>query len=184
MSDASTPRSHVVTIDGLRFGYHVAGRGPACVVHPGGPGIHWPYLRMPDLEREMTMVYLAPVGTGESDLLPDGNYSVERYAYFADQVIQQLGDAKVYFLGHSHGGFVALQLALDQPEQLAEWQRTVDLTVDPKRRPDLRDVRDRLAEVDVPTLVVGEPEKFVKTVTDFVALRQATTTANNHGGAA
>ncbi|MEV8375232.1 alpha/beta hydrolase [Kribbella sp. NPDC056861] len=105
-------------VDGVKVSYHVAGSGPVCLVHSGGPGIHYDYLRMPELERHLTMVYLEPVGTGASDLLPDGDYSMEKYAYFADQVAQHLGEEKVFFLGHSHGGFVALQFALDYPDRL------------------------------------------------------------------
>ncbi|MCO1577534.1 hypothetical protein M8C13_17385 [Crossiella sp. SN42] len=43
-----------------------------CLVHSGGPGIHWEYLRMPEPERHLTMVYLEPVGTGQSGRLPAG----------------------------------------------------------------------------------------------------------------
>jgi pimeloyl-ACP methyl ester carboxylesterase len=108
-----------ITVDGVKVAYHVAGTGPVCLVHSGGPGIHYEYLRMPELEKHLTMVYLEPVGTGTSGLLPDGDYSVARYAYFADQVAQHLDAGKVFFLGHSHGGFVAMQYALDYPEHLA-----------------------------------------------------------------
>lgn len=41
--------------------YHVAGAGPVCIAHSGGPGIGWEYLRMPMLERSLTMVYIEPV---------------------------------------------------------------------------------------------------------------------------
>ena len=108
-----------LSVDGVKIAYHVAGSGPVCLVHPGGPGIHYEYLRMPELEKHLTLVYVEPVGTGSSALLPDGDYSVEKYAYFADQLIQHLGVEKAFLLGHSHGGFVALQLALDHPEHLA-----------------------------------------------------------------
>ena len=58
-----------LSVDGIRQVYHVAGRGPVCVAHSGGPGIHWAYLRSPELEERFTMVYLEPVGTGESGRL-------------------------------------------------------------------------------------------------------------------
>ncbi|WP_433008920.1 alpha/beta fold hydrolase [Kribbella sp. CA-294648] len=31
---------------------------------------------------------------------------------------QQFGEEKVFFLGHSHGGFVGLQFALDYPDRV------------------------------------------------------------------
>ncbi|WP_433161744.1 alpha/beta fold hydrolase [Kribbella sp. CA-247076] len=110
---------HELMVDGVRLSYHVHGSGPVCLVHPGGPGIHWPYLRLPELEEHLTMVYVEPPGTGNSGLLPDGDYSVERYASFVDRLVRHLGESKVVLLGHSHGGFVAVQTALDHPDRLA-----------------------------------------------------------------
>ncbi|MEV5840373.1 alpha/beta hydrolase [Streptomyces sp. NPDC051985] len=100
--------------------YHVAGSGPVCVAHSGGPGIGWDYLRMPDLERSLTMVYIEPVGTGDSGRLPDPHdYTVATYTRFLHGVVEHLGLPKVTLLGHSHGGFVAQQYALDHPGRLA-----------------------------------------------------------------
>ena len=109
---------HRILINGVEQSFHVAGRGPFCLVHSGGPGFHWSYMRMPQLEQMMTMVYIEPVGTGNSGALPDGDYSMPRYAYYAHQVAQHLGAQNPYFLGHSHGGFVGLQYALDYPKEL------------------------------------------------------------------
>ncbi|CAM4510485.1 proline iminopeptidase [Paenibacillus endophyticus] len=109
---------HEIFIDGVRQVYHVAGNGQVCLVHSGGPGFHWKYLKMPELEKTMTMVYLEPVGTGKSDMLPDGDYSMPRYAHFAHKVAEHIGAQKYYFLGHAHGGGVGLQYALDYPNEL------------------------------------------------------------------
>jgi proline-specific peptidase len=109
---------HEVIIDGIRQAYHIAGEGPVCLVHAGGPGFHWGYMRMPLLEKSMTVIYLEPVGTGNSDPLPDGNYTMSKYAYFARQVAVHVGAQRPFFLGHSHGGFVGLQYALDYPNEL------------------------------------------------------------------
>ncbi len=64
------------------------------------------------------MVYLDPVGSGDSDLLPDGDYSMARYGHFAEAVLDDVGTTTAYFLGHSHGGFVALQFGMDHPDRL------------------------------------------------------------------
>lgn len=89
-----------------------------CLVHSGGPGVHSEYLRIPGLEGGLTLVYLDPVGTGDSDRLPDGDYSLSRYTRFAEAVLDDIGAPTGYFLGHSHGGFVALQFGLDHPDRL------------------------------------------------------------------
>jgi pimeloyl-ACP methyl ester carboxylesterase len=105
--------------EGVRQAYEVVGSGPVCVVHSGGPGINSDYIRMPLLERHLTMVYLDPIGTGRSGLLPGGDYSVPTYARFAKGVIDHLGAHRPYFIGHSHGGFVGLELAIQNPRLLA-----------------------------------------------------------------
>ncbi|MFJ4845574.1 MULTISPECIES: alpha/beta fold hydrolase [unclassified Streptomyces] len=112
------PAVRSVLVDGVRQVYRVTGHGPVCLVHSGGPGVHPEYLRIPALEQHLTMVYVDPVGSGDSDLLPDGDYSMSRYARFAEAVLDDLGAPTAWFLGHSHGGFVALQFGLDHPERL------------------------------------------------------------------
>ncbi|MFI6095379.1 alpha/beta fold hydrolase [Lentzea sp. NPDC051213] len=112
------PGEYSVEIDGVTQAFEVRGKGPVCLVHSGGPGIHSDYLRMPLLEERLTMLYVDPVGTRHSGLLPDGDYRVERYAHFTRRLIAHFGLHRPYFLGHSHGGFVGLQLALETPEVL------------------------------------------------------------------
>ena len=62
---------HTVAVDGTTLVFHVAGSGPVVLVHPGGPGSAWGYLRMEHVEREATLVYIEPVGTGASGRLAD-----------------------------------------------------------------------------------------------------------------
>ncbi|SEO93631.1 proline iminopeptidase [Methylobacterium sp. ap11] len=109
--------AHSLVIDGVRQQVRVAGQGPCCIVHAGGPGIDAGYLRMPLLERHLTMVYLDPIGTGASGRLPSHpmGYTVDR---FADQVlafVEATGLDTPFLLGHSHGAFVVLQAALKRP---------------------------------------------------------------------
>jgi proline-specific peptidase len=109
-----------ISVDRVRQVFHVVGTGPVCVVHSGGPGIEWEYLRMPALEEHLTMVYLEPVGTGASGRLDDPRgYRLDTYARFVHGVVEHLGLPKVFLLGHSHGGFVAQRYALDHADRLA-----------------------------------------------------------------
>ena len=117
---ALTPGEHAVTIDGVEQRYHVAGQGPVCLAHSGGPGVGWEYLRMPEVERHMTLVYIEPIGTGNSGRLEDPkDYTLDRYGRHVDGLIEHLGLEKAYLLGHSHGGFVAQRYALRYPGRLA-----------------------------------------------------------------
>jgi proline iminopeptidase len=123
-SSPLSPGTHALTVPHgparIEQRYHVAGSGPVCVAHSGGPGIGWEYLRMPELEERLTMVYVEPVGTGRSGHLPDArDYTVATYANLLHQVVEHLGQPRIQLLGHSHGGFVAQQYALDHPDRLA-----------------------------------------------------------------
>ena len=120
LTNALAPGMHSTTIDGLAQQYHVAGQGPVCIAHSGGPGISWNYLRMPEVEQYLTMVYLEPIGTGASGRLPDPrDYNLDRYASQLDGLISQLGLERPLLLGHSYGGFVALRYQVDHPGRLS-----------------------------------------------------------------
>jgi len=115
-----SPGTHSIDVDGVVQRYHVAGSGPVCVVHSGGPGIAWEYLRMPVLEQRLTMVHLEPVGTGESGGLADPtDYNLTTYQRFLHAVVEHLGVPRVALLGHSHGGFVVQRYLLAHPERVA-----------------------------------------------------------------
>lgn len=113
--------THSIEVDGFVQRYHVHGHGPVCVAHSGGPGISWEYLRTPELERHLTMVYVEPIGTGESGRLPahPGGYTRSEYSRFLHGIVEHLGIPQVHVLGHSHGGFVVQDYALRHPERVA-----------------------------------------------------------------
>ncbi len=118
MSTSSTSLAagrHTFDVDGVVQAYEVAGSGPVCVVHSGGPGIDPQYLRMPLLEKYLTMVYVDPVGTGRSGMLPGGEYFVPVYATFLKAVLDHIDVSRPTLMGHSHGGFVCLELAAQHP---------------------------------------------------------------------
>ncbi|GAB2508275.1 alpha/beta hydrolase [Nocardia heshunensis] len=97
------------------------GTGPVCLAHPGGPGIHWEYLRSPELEQHLTMVYVEALGTGDSGRLPTHphGYTRERYSVALQRIIDHLGVPRVFLLGHSHGAFVVAYHAIHRPAGLA-----------------------------------------------------------------
>lgn len=115
-----TEGDFAMTVDGVPLAYHVHGRGPVCIVHAGGPGLEWSYLRMPEVERMLTLVYLEPTGTGVSQALPAAkDYTLARYAQLLDGARSALGLSRVCVLGHSHGGMVAVTWAVTYPDRVA-----------------------------------------------------------------
>ncbi len=135
-----SPGAHRVTIAGAEIAYHVAGSGPVILAHPGGPGVEWSFLRMPQVEKFATVVYLEPIGTGASGRLADPRgFTMERYVGDVEGLRGHLGLEEFVLLGHSHGGFVAQSYALAHPEHLRglvlydtspttgpEWQKDVE----------------------------------------------------------
>jgi len=110
---------HFAVINGKKLKYHVAGCGPVCIIQPGGPGIDWTYLRMPDVEKFLTIVYLSPLGSGDSDRLENPtDYTKRRFADDIEGLRQFLGLERIYLLGHSHGGMVAQVYAIDHSDKL------------------------------------------------------------------
>ncbi len=112
--------SHEFTVDGVRQVYYVAGDGPVCVAHAGGPGLDFGYLRSAELEQHFTMVYPEPIGTGTSGrLAAPADYLLDTYVRFFTALVDRLAEPRVHVLGHSHGGFVALRYTLEHPDRVA-----------------------------------------------------------------
>ncbi len=115
---APSPGDYQVSVAGVELRYHVHGNGPVMVVHPGGPGLRSAYLRMPELERFLTLVYLDPVGTGASGRIAPGQYTLQRYASDVEGLRAALGLERFWLLGHSYGGVVAQVYASAYPGRL------------------------------------------------------------------
>jgi proline iminopeptidase len=169
-----------ISVDGSEQRFHVAGAGPICLIHPGGPGMSWEYLSMPSVEQHVTAVYIEPVGTGRSGRLRDlRDYTVDLYARFAAGIIKQLKLNRVFFLGHLYGGFVAQRLAVIEPDrlsgivlystapawganQLAAWRmRVAELAKQHPSEPDAQDmvkVLQQIRELTMAGAAIGDAE--------------------------
>lgn len=112
---------HTTSVDGVALAYEVRGHGRVCFVHPGGPGFDASYLRLPALERERTVVYIDPLGTGKSGALPaDQRYSRTRDVEAIEALRRAIGLSRVCLVGHSYGGFVALDYALAHQDHVTQ----------------------------------------------------------------
>jgi pimeloyl-ACP methyl ester carboxylesterase len=110
---------HAVTVDGVTLAYHVHGSGPLCIVHPGGPGNSWHYMRMPLVEHDLRLVYLEPAGTGGSSPLHDPKaYTYARYVALLDGFRAAIGLDRGCVLGHSYGGYIAVHWAVAHPDHV------------------------------------------------------------------
>jgi proline-specific peptidase len=97
--------------------YDIYGHGPACIVLSGGPGLDSRYFgNLGGIEDTVMFVLLHPRGSGLSQHPDESDWSLSAYARDVEAVRSHLGLQRPLVLGHSHGGFIALQYALDYPQ--------------------------------------------------------------------
>lgn len=109
-----------MTIRGNRIHYYEGGSGaPIVLVHGlGSRAEDWANL-MPQLKQAGFHVYaLDLLGYGRSARPADATYSISEEAGYVEDFIAQHGLAKVDLVGWSMGGWVAMRVALDQPERI------------------------------------------------------------------
>jgi pimeloyl-ACP methyl ester carboxylesterase len=110
----------LTTAGGRRLGYRTEGEGPLLLCHPGGPGFDAGYLRdLAGLGRGRRLLLLDPRGTGASDRPSDPRaYTTDDYVADVEELRVHLGVDRLDFLGHSHGGVVAMAYAAAHPSHV------------------------------------------------------------------
>ncbi len=114
---------HVVEVDGYKVVAYSFGRGPETVFClNGGPGLPCDYLREAHsclIDRGYRVVAFDQLGTGSSDRPTDKSlWTIGRYVEETETVRKALGLGKVHMLGHSWGGWLAIDYALTYPGNL------------------------------------------------------------------
>lgn len=109
-----------VTVDGYQVGTYSYGTGDDVLfLLNGGPGLPCDYLRdplVPLAEAGYRVVTYDQLGTGASDVPTDpALWTIERYRDEVEQVRQALGIERMHLLGHSWGGWLAIEYALKYP---------------------------------------------------------------------
>jgi proline iminopeptidase len=97
--------------------YAVAGKGPVCITLSGGPGLDARYLGdLGGIGDTLTLVHLHPRGSGLSRHPDESDWSLGAYARDVETMRRHLHLEHPFVLGHSHGGMIAQQYAMDYPE--------------------------------------------------------------------
>lgn len=112
--------------DGYSVWYRVVGGGPAdpgragvplLVLH-GGPGCGYDYLEpLEALAADRPVVFYDQLGSGRSDRPVDdpGRWVIDRFVREIDRVRAALGLDRVHLLGHSWGGWLAIEYLTTRP---------------------------------------------------------------------
>jgi pimeloyl-ACP methyl ester carboxylesterase len=104
---------------GVELEYSVRGTGEPVVLVHAGLFADWfqPLLKEPALADRYRVVSFHRVGYAGSSRVP-GRVSVARQATHVRALMRHLGIERAHIVGHSSGGNIALQLALDAPERV------------------------------------------------------------------
>ncbi len=106
-----------LVIRGKKIFYESVGEGLPIVFIHGSMGNHMSWEFQKQLSEKYRLVLLDLPGHGESDLL-DEEISVKLYADYVAEFVRGLGIEKMVVVGHSLGGAICIQLALNYPELL------------------------------------------------------------------
>jgi len=112
--------SEYTRVDGYRIHYYVGGEGkPIVLVHGlGGRSEDWTIL-IPELLRGGHRVYaLDLLGYGRSQQPPDASYSIAQEAAIVEHFMAAQGLTQTDLAGWSMGGWVAMRVALDEPQAI------------------------------------------------------------------
>ena len=108
---------NTISINDKNLAYEVRGKGePVLLMHCGFVADAFaPLMNESDLSRRYRLINYHRAGYGQSDRAY-GPMTVAQQTADARALLRELGIQKAHIVGHSYGGVVALQLALDAPE--------------------------------------------------------------------
>lgn len=135
-------------INGVDLYYEVSGTGPGVVLCHGYTGSHQDWMfQIPVLAKGYQVITMDHRGHGTSEAPPaPGAYSVPIFADDIYQLLSRLGITRCCLAGHSLGGFIALQLALEHPGLLGSLV-LIDTASGPVDIPGYAEMRAKLDEI-------------------------------------
>lgn len=112
------PIAHVNKTD---LFYISVGEGIPCLVMHGGLGLDHTYLHpwLDPLGDLLKLIYYDLRGHGRSSRPPIETLTHEQFCSDADALRRHLGFSRMAVLGHSYGGFIALEYSVRHPERVS-----------------------------------------------------------------
>ena len=139
----------IANINGMNLNYEIVGQGKAIVFLHGytGSAQDWAN-QMLVLSPKYKVVALDQRGHGKSAAsLREEEYSMPIFADDVFHLLRMLNIGKCCLVGHSLGGFIALEFALEHPDMLAALVLVDTSSGEFERDPDYAELRQKLDEL-------------------------------------
>lgn len=121
-ASAKDTNFYFTTSDSVKLYVRIAGEGQPCLFVHGGPGsTSWYYEAMagaPIIGQKLQMIYFDQRGSGRSDSAKNRDYSLNRMIRDMEEIRQSLGIKKWMVMGHSFGGILITNYALQHPQNV------------------------------------------------------------------
>jgi 2-succinyl-6-hydroxy-2,4-cyclohexadiene-1-carboxylate synthase len=139
----------IATINGVRIYHEVTGDGPAIILLHGYTGSHQDWvLQFPLLAKGYRVVAMDHRGHGKSEAPSSASdYSVKIMAEDAYSLLKHLDIDRSCVVGHSMGGFMALELALKYPDLVSALVLVDTSSGEFERVPGYAELRAKLDEM-------------------------------------
>ncbi len=136
-------------INGVQIYYEVSGEGPAIILLHGYTGSHQDWAaQIPLLSKKYRVVAMDHRGHGKSAAPSSASdYSVKIMAEDAYSLLRHLGIDRSCIVGHSMGGFMALELVLKYPDMVGALVLVDTSSGEFERVPGYAELRAKLDEL-------------------------------------
>ncbi|MCQ4295764.1 alpha/beta hydrolase [Pseudomonas stutzeri] len=116
--------SRFIEIAGMRVHIRDEGRrddpAPLVLLHGTSASLHTWEGVVDQLKPQRRVISLDLPGFGLTGPFPDGNYRMDHYVEFLSTLLDRLEVERAVLLGNSFGGQLAWEMALDQPQRVAQ----------------------------------------------------------------
>ncbi|OLS13036.1 MAG: putative hydrolase or acyltransferase of alpha /beta superfamily [Promethearchaeota archaeon CR_4] len=110
-----------IQVNDIAIYYELHGMGFPLLLIAGLGADHtsWDDNLIRELASNFQTILIDNRGAGGTDN-PEGSFTINYFAADAASLLNKLGISRAYVLGHSMGGYIAQQLAIDHPEMVAK----------------------------------------------------------------
>lgn len=116
--------SRFIEIAGMQVHVRDEGRRddpvPLVLLHGTSASLHTWEAMVAELRQQRRVISLDLPGFGLTGPFPDGNYRMTHYVEFLSAVLDRLDVGRTVLVGNSFGGQLAWEMALDQPQRVAQ----------------------------------------------------------------